>query len=295
MTQPERDARWWNTYALAAVFHTEHGHLRIPRSHTTPNGVRLGAWLHRQRTLHHNGTLPSDRADALEQIGITWSTAIADAEPAIRAYHAAHGHLNVPSRHVTADGYPLGIWVQSRRADHQTNPTRARGRYPFLDELGFNWQLRNRDQAWHDGITHLTAHTAQRGQKEWIPNRYTTPDGYALGAWMMNRRADYWQHRLNPTQITELTNAGIIWRHRAAPDTTRRTQVEDARFTHMVHHCQHWADANGDLTIPVRYTTPDGVNLGRWLLRQRTLHRLGRLPNQRTHQLDIIDPNWAAR
>lgn len=243
----------------------------------------------------HLGTLRPDRATALEQLGVIWHTPLADGEAAIRAFHAEHGHTNVPTGHVTADGFPLGTWVQSSSAGHRNNPEGVHARYPYLDELNFTWQLRNPDTAWHDGITHLTEHTTRWGLGTWIPSRYTAPDGYRLGAWVMNRRADYWQHRLTPARTSELTNAGIIWRHRATPDTAARQRAEDIRFTQLVRRCQEWADTHdGALSVPVRHTTPDQIRLGRWLLRQRALHRAQRLPQHRATQLDAINPAWSS-
>ncbi|MFF6888600.1 Helicase associated domain protein [Streptomyces sp. NPDC012421] len=66
------DAAWEKGLAAATAFHREHGHLRVPDRHVR-DGVRLDAWLYRQRKARKEGTLPAQRVETLDALGITWT------------------------------------------------------------------------------------------------------------------------------------------------------------------------------------------------------------------------------
>ncbi|UZJ23853.1 helicase associated domain-containing protein [Rhodococcus antarcticus] len=64
---------WATTFALLCAYAAENGTARVPTGHTT-GGVRLGAWVSRQRTAHRSGSLPTDRAAALQRLaGWEWN------------------------------------------------------------------------------------------------------------------------------------------------------------------------------------------------------------------------------
>lgn len=116
------DLFWRRQFALARSYRAEHGHLRIPRTHTTDDGVHLGEWLHAQRSRR---THLSDRQrDLLESINMEWD-ALSPREAAwqrglaaARRHHAAHGHVQVPQSYVDDEGFGLGTWVSNQRRRH---------------------------------------------------------------------------------------------------------------------------------------------------------------------------------
>ncbi len=59
--------------AAAGDYYREHGNLRAPQSYRTPDGFRLGAWLHSRRKRFRAGTLDSEQAEALNQIDRGWA------------------------------------------------------------------------------------------------------------------------------------------------------------------------------------------------------------------------------
>lgn len=71
------DASWERMYAAAAEYYRFHGLLNIPTSYVTRDGLRLGAWIGRQRrTYKDRHTLRDPKIDAriqrLNEIGMIW-------------------------------------------------------------------------------------------------------------------------------------------------------------------------------------------------------------------------------
>ncbi|MEW2630136.1 helicase associated domain-containing protein [Streptomyces sp. NPDC048389] len=57
--QARSDKGWERGYAAAQEFSRVHGHLRVPRRYQS-DGLRLDAWLGRQRAAFRDGRLPAD-------------------------------------------------------------------------------------------------------------------------------------------------------------------------------------------------------------------------------------------
>jgi hypothetical protein len=68
---PAREQMWRRGIAAAAAFRRSHGHLRVARDYTTPDGFKLGRWLQNLRRRHAAGKVPAQRWAALERLGIS--------------------------------------------------------------------------------------------------------------------------------------------------------------------------------------------------------------------------------
>ena len=95
------------------------------------------------------------------------------------AYHAEHGHLKVPQAYRTADGSPLGSWIQEQRQVRREG-TLSADRKRRLDAIGMVWDPF--ELAWDNGLARLRAFKAVHGHLD-IPHSYQDADGFALGAW----------------------------------------------------------------------------------------------------------------
>eukprot|EP01062_Namystynia_karyoxenos_P023873 TRINITY_DN19259_c0_g1_i1.p1 TRINITY_DN19259_c0_g1~~TRINITY_DN19259_c0_g1_i1.p1 ORF type:complete len:994 (+),score=145.45 TRINITY_DN19259_c0_g1_i1:105-3086(+) len=123
----------WDLQPELERFFVQHGHLRVPQRYVTPEGLRLGQKVRYLRTTDFKAF--PDRLEWLEERGWSeeengegtrdqqqrWADVLL---PALSQYYAEHGHLNVPQRHVTADGIRLGRAVRSMR----TKGTHLKGR-----------------------------------------------------------------------------------------------------------------------------------------------------------------------
>lgn len=113
-----------------------------------PAGVDLPVWLRRQRTAHQRGTLPPDRAAALNELGIDWTPGRGVADVRIdqawqarfddaRQYQAAHGHLRPPVG-TNVNGKRLDAWLSVQRARNREGSLTPQ-QIAALDELGIHW------------------------------------------------------------------------------------------------------------------------------------------------------------
>jgi len=59
----------------------------------------------------------------------------------------------------------------------------------------------------------------------------------------------------------------------------------------MFTHLERAADHHGSVAHISQTAVIDGVNLGHWVMAQRTRHRQGRLAPDRTHTLEAL-PGW---
>ena len=108
----------------------------------TPDGFKLGRWLFEQRASYRKKKLSDDRAIRLEAIGFEWESPLerqwlqgcAEA----KAFYAANGHLNVPAKYETHDGFKLGVWLGSQRTNKKFGRLSEK-RIQTLEQMGINW------------------------------------------------------------------------------------------------------------------------------------------------------------
>ena len=116
------ESGWEEGIGHARAYRQANGHLRAPRSFVADDGFRLGSWLHIRRQDRRKGKLSVERITELDDLGMVWSPASATWQHGLdsaRAFSEANGHLRVPGRYITEDGFPLGSWIYSRRAEHR--------------------------------------------------------------------------------------------------------------------------------------------------------------------------------
>jgi TIR domain/Helicase associated domain len=112
--------KWELGYRALVAFQKREGHTKVPAKHTE-NGMRLDAWVTRQRQHFRMGRIQrqGDHVARLEGVpGWKWSESYAERWD---RYYAAlvkfvehEGHANVPAKHVEA-GVMLGQWVRNQR------------------------------------------------------------------------------------------------------------------------------------------------------------------------------------
>lgn len=288
-----RDERWAAMFAALERFYVRFGHANVPRSFRTDEGERLGAWLHRQRSLFAAGTLPAERMQLLERVGVRWSVADRSAGiAAFAAFRSAAGHGLVPHTFLTEDGFPLGTWVQSRRRQWSRNAADAERLWPELVALDFVWVVRDDAAAWAAGVTALDQYRRDHGDVL-VPHWFVTADGLQLGRWVDSRRVEYRNGALPADRARVLELLGMVWRLRQSPDDRARRSREDAHFEQMLQHVHWWVSAHESCLPTARDITDDGVAIGRWVLRQRRLHRDGQLSPERVARFDNVRPGWA--
>lgn len=64
---------WEQGLEEAREYRRVHGHLRVPQSHTTASGFRLGEWIRNRRKDLKAGRLEPDRKAALDELGMVWA------------------------------------------------------------------------------------------------------------------------------------------------------------------------------------------------------------------------------
>lgn len=185
---------------------------------------------------------------------------------AARQWYEATGHLKVPKGYVTPSGLTLGSWIQTQRKVHggrkagSLNPERIH----LLEKIGMIWTVS--DYKWDEAVMELQKYYDKYGNLD-IKARYVTEDGWALGKWVSNLRIKVKKYGLEQTlteeQQSQLEALGMIW-DKSKENWDRYFEAAETYYR-----------ANGNLDVPVKYTTEDGIPLGRWLsnLRHQLLVR----------------------
>ena len=134
-------ALWEKGFARFTAYMKANGSTRVPKGYCDEDGYQLGNWIAGQRRL--KSKLSADRRERLEALdgwewdvhGAKWEEGFAH----LAAYVQAEGTARVPYGYRTADGYPLGRWVDHQRG---TKDTLRRTRLETLD--GWVWTTRAR-------------------------------------------------------------------------------------------------------------------------------------------------------
>ncbi len=157
---PKEDAAWERLYARLDAWQEQHGHCEVPRAWAAdPELARWVQDLKRLRAQRRLTRAQETRLEArLEALGFftrrqgTPQTALWEERYAeMVAFHAEHGHTNVPER----VNKRLSFWRDTQR-EHRKKGVLGADRIARLDEIGFEWEApgragRSREE-WHEEL-----------------------------------------------------------------------------------------------------------------------------------------------
>ncbi|MEV6948233.1 Helicase associated domain protein [Streptomyces sp. NPDC051172] len=280
---------WRDGLASATRYHHDHHHLDVPHAFHDNTGFALGEWISNQRLRHLAGRLPSEHAEALDALGMLWSTPAHTFTHILdhaRAYAAVHGHLAAPTD-ATQGGHPVGAWLaECRRKDNSdTLPKDHAAQLAALDRWwNPTWPL-----TWRRAYAHAKAHIDAGGSPD-VTGSFTTPDGFNLGQWLSRQRNNF--HTLRAEQAQLLIDIGVTPHVDSIhPEAFRTARGRDFRRGLVAASC--YLAREGHLDVPRQHTETDWIGsfrLGSWI------DHIRRTPNELTDEeraaLAILRMAW---
>lgn len=192
-----------------------------------------------------------------ETLTASWEYMYAQA----KQYYQENGHLNVPKRFKTEQGYSLGAWLQVQRAVR--NGTQYGNLTPerikLLDDIGMRWESL-RDVTWNRYYHAAVEYSRKHGDLNPVAT-YISPDGLPLGKWLSRLRMLAKSQPsfccLTPERIEKLNALGMVW------------DSLDYLWEHNYSAAAEYYREHRDLLVPCDYVTKDGTRLGNWIQKIR--------------------------
>ena len=214
----------------------------VAATYVTPEGNKLGRWVHNIRAGHYKLTESQKRLMA--EVGFRWND-YRTFDEWLADFVRYNENGNVKTTYVTPEGNKLGQWVRNIRTGIQNLTEEQRN---LLAEAGFKWkakEFRTFDEWFADFVRYN-----ENGN---VKQRYVTPEGNRLGHWVdVVRRG---RCKLTKEQKEILVNAGFKWKVKSG-------RTFDEWFADFVSY-----NKNGD--VQQTYVTPEGNRLGNWVKKIR--------------------------
>ena len=276
------DAAWERGLEEARKFREQFGNLQVPAKYKTKDDYPLGKWINNARKRRNDGKLTEERIRQLDQMGMIWSVFDAKWEQGYALamnYAAKHGDLNVPVNYTTEEGEKLGAWILNQRTAYAKEML-SQDQIGRLEKIGIYWGNRN-DRQWNEVYQAAKRYFEANGNLD-IPVAYVSPEGYALGKWVRRQQYAYRNPEksnaiLSQERIELLDAIGMQWEK---PDS----------WQHRYELAQEYKKQYGNLEIPAKYKTADGIWLSRWVYNQKRLLQSGseKLSENQKEQLEKL-------
>ena len=248
------ELQWEEGLSHLQVFVKEEGHARPVLSYKSSDGYSLGEWVRSQRG--NKDTLTEDKKLRLRSLdGWTWSINESTWEEGfeyLQTFAKEEGHARPVNDYKSPNGFRLGRWASRQRTNKEELTQKRKERLELLD--GWVWGVI--ESNWESGFEHIQNFVKDEGHAR--PEKtYKSADGYTLGTWVITQRSSKAiLLKENKERLESLE--GWTW-------DMPEFQWEE-RFSHLqefVKQRGHARPVNGD-------KSPNGSNIGRWVLRQRS-------------------------
>ncbi len=257
------DLAWQRGLREAEKYRERFGNLQVPAKYRTEDGYLLGSWIVNARQKRLMGQLSEEQIAQLDVLNMTWKVFDVRWEQGYAvaaAYAQEHGNLNVPRTYKTADGKNLGCWLQNQQKAYEEGSL-SQDQVKSLEAIGMYWGNRY-DRQWNEVYSAAKHYFEANGNLN-VPVAYVSPEGYALGKWVRRQRYARLRPKKNSSALTAerivlLDVIGMQWEK---PDP----------WQYRFDLVQGYAKEHGNLEIPAKYKTTDGIWLGRWLYEQKRL------------------------
>ncbi len=204
-----------------------------------------------------------------------------------KAYFVDHGHLEIPKRYTTKEGYSLGTWLSTQRKVRagKVFGSLDRRRIAKLNAIGMRWESAS-DISWQRFYLAAKKYYETYGDLN-VKATFITNDGMKLGRWISNMRT-YKSSGIKTAYLTEerielLEKIGMVW--------SQIDYVWEKNYYTMVEFNRK----NGHSEVPADYVAENGVRLGDWLFRLRKQKERGKLTDEQVRRLESLGVTWSGR
>lgn len=194
----------------------------------------------------------------------------------VKEHYDLYGSLFAGPRYAAPEAPALKIWLNRQRICYHQGTLSAE-RIAKLNAVGMIWDILN--SAWEQMYDCAQKYFDANGDLL-VPNKYVTPEGLHLGAWINTQRVAYKRGSLSTDRTAKLNALQIVW------------DPLNAAWEVMFAHAKEYFELNGDLRIPRSYLTSEGVKLGTWCGTQRERYKKGKLSNARIAKLEAVGMEW---
>ena len=208
----EATFKWDEYYLLSKAYYETNGHLLIPATYRTFNGItevtkddprydeayQLGEWISTQRSNKKNNMITSERMHLLDEINMVWDViekSWNDHYQLAKKFYETNGHLNIKWNYRTFDGITevtkddprydeaikLGNWINMQRNAKKSIGKKGHGipritpeQIQLLEEIGMIWEYF--ENTWNENYKLAKAYYETNGHLN-IPVSYRTFDG----------------------------------------------------------------------------------------------------------------------
>jgi len=262
---------WERNYQFLCTFYQREGHCNVPARHVE-DGMKLGTWLGKNRTLKKKGRLKADRIARLNELGVFWDIWDINYQLLVQV-KKREGHCNIP-KHFVEDGSRLGVWLDRQRKLQQEERL-DKNRLTRLNELGMVWHVSA--EQWEISYQRLCQFRDREGHCN-VSSPHME-DGIQLGYWLDRQRQLKKNGTLDSYRIARLNEIGFVW------------DLAIDRWEKSIELLISFRKREGHCNMPCLHVE-DGIAVGRWLSNQRVLKKKGTLNSKRAAQLDGLGMIW---
>lgn len=158
----------------------------------------------------------------------------------LKEYESEHGNLIVPQKYTTPEGIRLGGIVHNIRAGSRKTSEEEKAE---LNALGFVWTR----EVPFDKVIRLMEEYKEEHGNLLVPAKYQSKSGINLGMIVQNIRTG--GRKVSEEQVARLDELGFVW----------KCEISFGRILKLL---EEYKNEHGDVRVPARYKTVDGINLG---------------------------------
>ncbi len=272
---------WHETYQALLSYLKTNGHIKPSRRNSKES--ELSQWIGVQRTSYKHQKISQERIALLGAIpGWTWSarneaTQISSWEKsieAVRSYSEKNGNVRASKSH-KENGIAIASWISTQRKSYQAGSLSPKQIQQLESLDGWAWEVFN--ESWESQYLLALQFATREGHAK-IPQRHIE-DGTDLGTWVNGQRTNYTNGKLSPERIARLEEIpGWTWNPKQAAWT--------ANYNLLIQ----FARSNGSAHVPDGCIV-EGVQLGKWVGKQRQKFKNGQLEIERVRLLEAL-PGW---
>lgn len=193
--------------------------LHIPEEYITEGDYPLGRIWTELREAYNQNQLSADEIRFLLKIRMQLTDSPQkdlsiwlDRADEVEAYYKEHGTLSMPNTTLFLDGVNMFQWIHYQKKLYKQGELSSY-QIARLEAMGMQWIKPRQITEWDKAYSYAKQYFEANGHL-FVPKKYVTPDGAALGKWIQEQRDSYLgllSHKISDKKIDMLEEIGMFW------------------------------------------------------------------------------------